>query len=53
MGFCQGGTCRTILLDVLAALTGRPPGAIPPPSVRFPAKPVALGALAGEIYWYR
>ena len=47
MGICQGATCKTILLDALTALTGRPPALIPPPSVRFPVKPVALGALAG------
>jgi NADPH-dependent 2,4-dienoyl-CoA reductase/sulfur reductase-like enzyme len=47
MGICQGATCRTILLEVLAGLTGRHPGAIPPPSVRPPLRPVALGTLAG------
>jgi NAD(P)H-nitrite reductase large subunit len=48
MGICQGSTCKTILLDVLAALTGRPLAHIPLPSVRIPVKPVCLGALAGE-----
>jgi NADPH-dependent 2,4-dienoyl-CoA reductase/sulfur reductase-like enzyme len=48
MGICQGGICRTILQEMLAALTGRAPGAIPPLSVRLPVKPVALGALAGD-----
>jgi NADPH-dependent 2,4-dienoyl-CoA reductase/sulfur reductase-like enzyme len=47
MGICQGGTCRTILLDVLAALTGKPLAHIPLPSVRIPIKPVYLGTLAG------
>jgi NADPH-dependent 2,4-dienoyl-CoA reductase/sulfur reductase-like enzyme len=46
MGICQGSTCKTILLDALTALTGRPPSLIPPPSVRIPVKPVTLGALA-------
>ncbi|MCU0562183.1 MAG: FAD-dependent oxidoreductase [Desulfobacterales bacterium] len=47
MGLCQGSTCRMILLEVLAALTGKPLAEIPPPSVRMPVKPVLLGALAG------
>jgi D-hydroxyproline dehydrogenase subunit alpha len=45
MGICQGGTCKTILLDVLSALTGKPLSRIPLPSVRMPVKPVYLGAL--------
>jgi NADPH-dependent 2,4-dienoyl-CoA reductase/sulfur reductase-like enzyme len=48
MGICQGGTCKTILLDVLAALTGKPLAGIPLPSVRIPIKPVYLAALAGD-----
>jgi NADPH-dependent 2,4-dienoyl-CoA reductase/sulfur reductase-like enzyme len=48
MGICQGTTCKTILLDVLAALTGKPVSHIPLPSVRLPLKPVYLGTLAGE-----
>jgi len=47
MGICQGSTCKTILLDVLAALTGKPLSHIPLPSVRMPVKPVYLGTLAG------
>jgi NADPH-dependent 2,4-dienoyl-CoA reductase/sulfur reductase-like enzyme len=47
MGICQGGTCKTILLDVLAALTGKPLSHIPMPSVRMPVKPIYLGTLAG------
>nr|MCU0604398.1 NAD(P)/FAD-dependent oxidoreductase [Desulfobacterales bacterium] len=46
MGICQGSTCKGILLDVLAALTGKPAAHIPLPSVRVPVKPVSLGALA-------
>jgi len=48
MGICQGSTCKTILLDVLTALTGKPLACIPLPSVRMPVKPVYLGSLAGE-----
>lgn len=48
MGVCQGSTCKTPLLDVLAALTGKPLAHIALPSVRMPVKPVYLGALAGE-----
>jgi D-hydroxyproline dehydrogenase subunit alpha len=48
MGICQGSTCKTILLDVLAALTGKPLARIPLPSVRMPVKPIYLGSLAGE-----
>ena len=48
MGICQGSTCKTILLDVLAALTGKPLARIPLPSVRMPVKPIYLGTLAGE-----
>jgi NADPH-dependent 2,4-dienoyl-CoA reductase/sulfur reductase-like enzyme len=47
MGICQGSTCKTILLDVLAALTGKPLARIPLPSVRMPVKPIYLGTLAG------
>jgi NADPH-dependent 2,4-dienoyl-CoA reductase/sulfur reductase-like enzyme len=47
MGICQGGTCKTMLLDVLAALTGQSLSHISPPSVRMPLKPVCLGTLAG------
>ncbi len=48
MGICQGSTCKIILLDVLAALTGKPLAHVPLPSVRVPVKPVYLGTLAGE-----
>jgi NADPH-dependent 2,4-dienoyl-CoA reductase/sulfur reductase-like enzyme len=48
MGICQGSTCKTMLLDLLAALTGKPIAHLPLPSVRVPVKPVYLGALAGE-----
>jgi NADPH-dependent 2,4-dienoyl-CoA reductase/sulfur reductase-like enzyme len=48
MGICQGSTCKTILLEVIAALTGQPLARLPLPSVRIPVKPVSLGALAGE-----
>jgi NAD(P)H-nitrite reductase large subunit len=47
MGICQGSTCKMILLDVLAALTGKPLSQIPMPSVRMPVKPIYLGTLAG------
>jgi NADPH-dependent 2,4-dienoyl-CoA reductase/sulfur reductase-like enzyme len=47
MGICQGSTCKTILTDVLAALTGKSLAHIPLPSVRIPVKPVYLGTLAG------
>jgi hypothetical protein len=47
MGICQGSTCKTILVEVLAALTGKPPAHVPLPSVRVPVKPVCLGTLAG------
>jgi NAD(P)H-nitrite reductase large subunit len=48
MGICQGSTCKTILLEVLAAITGNPLARIPLPSVRMPVKPICLGRLAGE-----
>jgi D-hydroxyproline dehydrogenase subunit alpha len=51
MGICQGSTCRTILHEVLAALTGKPLAHIPLPSVRIPVKPVDLGTLAGVGPW--
>jgi NAD(P)H-nitrite reductase large subunit len=47
MGICQGITCKTILLDVLAALTGKSLSQISMPSVRMPVKPISLGTLAG------
>jgi NAD(P)H-nitrite reductase large subunit len=48
MGICQGSTCKTILVDVLAAITGSPLARIPLPSARMPVKPIYLGTLAGE-----
>jgi hypothetical protein len=48
MGICQGSTCKTILMEVLSALTSRPLAGTPLPSVRIPVKPVYLGSLAGE-----
>jgi NADPH-dependent 2,4-dienoyl-CoA reductase/sulfur reductase-like enzyme len=48
MGICQGSTCGSVLVEVLAALTGRPQSQVPLPSVRMPLKPVYLGTLAGE-----
>jgi len=48
MGICQGSTCKTILLDVLSALTGKPLAHISLPSVRMPIKPVYLATLAGD-----
>jgi bacterioferritin-associated ferredoxin len=48
MGICQGSTCKTILLDVLSALTGKPLAHIFLPSVRMPIKPVYLATLAGD-----
>jgi NADPH-dependent 2,4-dienoyl-CoA reductase/sulfur reductase-like enzyme len=51
MGICQASTCKTMLLDLLAALTGKPLAHVPPPSVRIPVKPVYLGALAGGGPW--
>jgi hypothetical protein len=47
MGICQGSTCKTILLEVLSALTGKPLSHMPLPSVRMPVKPIYLGSLAG------
>jgi NADPH-dependent 2,4-dienoyl-CoA reductase/sulfur reductase-like enzyme/bacterioferritin-associated ferredoxin len=47
MGICQGSTCKSILLDVMAALTGNPLSRLALPSVRMPVKPVYLGTLAG------
>jgi D-hydroxyproline dehydrogenase subunit alpha len=48
MGICQGSTCKTMLLDVLATLTGKQLSHLPLPSVRVPVKPVYLGKLVGE-----
>ncbi len=48
MGVCQGNTCKGILQEVVAALTGGPPGGFPPPSVRAPLRPVDLGLLGGD-----
>lgn len=49
MGICQGSTCKAILMEVMAALTGRPVSGIPPAAVRMPVKPVLLGNLAGRL----
>jgi bacterioferritin-associated ferredoxin len=49
MGICQGSTCKTILLDLMAALTGKPFAHFPLPTVRMPIKPIYLGTLAGAV----
>lgn len=48
MGVCQGSTCKGILHEVVAALSGGPARGVPPPSVRAPLRPVELGLLGGE-----
>ncbi|WP_374449769.1 NAD(P)/FAD-dependent oxidoreductase [Stella sp.] len=47
MGLCQGRVCATAVQHLLAAAAGTDPGAVPPPSVRVPLRPVPLDAFAG------
>ncbi|SFV07438.1 FAD-dependent oxidoreductase [Alicyclobacillus macrosporangiidus] len=46
MGVCQWRECRTLVLEQMSALLNTPVDAIPLPNVRFPLRPVLLGALA-------
>jgi NADPH-dependent 2,4-dienoyl-CoA reductase/sulfur reductase-like enzyme len=45
MGPCQGRTCGSIALDVLAAVKGVPASSVEPLRTRFPTKPVNVSAL--------
>lgn len=42
MGLCQGRVCATAVQHLLAEAAGIDPGAVPPPSVRAPLRPVPL-----------
>jgi NAD(P)H-nitrite reductase large subunit len=46
MGPCQGRTCTSLILGLLAELSGRAVAEIAPPVRRPPLKPVALGLFA-------
>jgi len=46
MGQCQGRTCRLLLVQEIAAATGRGVRDIPVSTFRPPTKPVKLGLLA-------
>jgi D-hydroxyproline dehydrogenase subunit alpha len=48
MGLCQGRNCRRQVAALVAAGTGVPIAAVPLPTARPPARPVALAALADE-----
>lgn len=46
MGLCQGKTCRNLLLQEIAAATGRQVKDVPMSTFRPPTKPVKLGLVA-------
>ncbi|MBN2126010.1 MAG: (2Fe-2S)-binding protein [Deltaproteobacteria bacterium] len=48
MGMCQGRTCQPVIRDILSLYCARPPGKIPPISVRPPVKAVSLASLIPE-----
>lgn len=47
MGPCQGRTCRQLIMQELAAATGKKLSELKMSTFRPPAKPIKLGALAG------
>jgi len=49
MGPCQGRTCRQLIMQELAAMTGQPIDTIVLPTYRQPLKGITLGAVA-ELY---
>lgn len=52
MGNCQARTCGPVLSQILTILAGRRAEDLMPFSVRFPIKPVAIGALAAmDVGW--
>ena len=46
MGPCQGRTCRQLIMQEIAAVTGQPMEAVTMPTFRQPLKGVTLGAVA-------
>jgi bacterioferritin-associated ferredoxin len=48
-GPCQGKSCGEAVRRLLAELTGRPLGEVPPPPLRPPIAPVRLGTLAAGV----
>ncbi len=48
MGHCQGRTCSPMILDILAALTGKSPKQIGMPSARTPVKTAPISAFTKE-----
>lgn len=46
MGPCQGRLCGLTLTEIMADTSGRPPGEIGYYHLRYPIKPITLGALA-------
>ncbi|MCL2497086.1 MAG: (2Fe-2S)-binding protein [Symbiobacteriaceae bacterium] len=46
MGPCQGRTCRHLVMQELAAVTGQPLEELTPSSFRQPLKGITLGAVA-------
>jgi len=48
MGPCQGRTCRLLILQEAAKMTGVPPADIPVPTFRPPVKPIPLGLMLRE-----
>jgi NAD(P)H-nitrite reductase large subunit len=45
MGLCQGRTCRRLVVGLIAAQTGQPPGEIESATTRPPVRPVVVEAL--------
>lgn len=46
MGPCQGRTCRQLIMQEIAAKTGKPLSEIEMPTFRQPLKGITLGAVA-------
>ncbi|MBU5434125.1 (2Fe-2S)-binding protein [Pseudoflavonifractor sp. MSJ-37] len=49
MGFCQGRTCRRLIVQILSAYHHMPPDHFLPGSIRMPIAPIALRLLASTV----
>lgn len=50
MGLCQGRTCESLIIRILAQELGRKPSDFSAASARPPVTPVTFGVLAGETH---
>lgn len=46
MGLCQAKTCRMVVSELIAEMTGKTVAEVPVPRLRMPLRPLPLGTLA-------